>query len=107
MSVNKYPYISRFVDAMQSINAHEFVTSNDLDLKSLFIFFKLYVNTCRTLKLEGVDVSKENIDIAMQIEYEREKTNLDEIINDPGKGLINDGTSDTLQLKLNKHIKDQ
>lgn len=72
-SVNKYPYISRFVDAMENINAHEYVTSTETDFKSLFIFFKLYVDTCRVLKENNTELSKENIDDFMQMTFDEYK----------------------------------
>lgn len=49
MEVNhRYPFIDKFVHAMTAIDAHEYVT-NDLDLASLVTFFKLYIDTCRSL----------------------------------------------------------
>lgn len=66
----KYPFIGKFVDAMEIINAPEYVTSSETDLKSLLIFFKLYVSMCRKLKSNGFELSKANIQSAMDQEFD-------------------------------------
>jgi hypothetical protein len=80
---NKYPFIQKFVDAMESVNAHEYVTSNETDLKSLFVFFKLYVNVCRNMKTEGVPLTNENIGVYMTHEFESNRGNLINVLTEP------------------------
>lgn len=66
----KYPFISSFVDAMEIINAAEYVASSETDLKSLLVFFKLYVQVCRQLKKQGFELTNENIKTTMDCEFE-------------------------------------
>ena len=65
----KYPFIETFVNSMNNIQAHDFVSS-DLDLKSLLVFFQIYIYVCRMLKKEKIQLSPENITKYMEVEYE-------------------------------------
>ena len=57
---SKYPFFDDFVEAMDSIKAPEKVT-DEYDFKILFLFFKLYVLSCQSLKSRNIQLSKENI----------------------------------------------
>jgi hypothetical protein len=55
---------------MDNIQAHELVTGTDIDLKTMFIFFKLYVTSCRKLKAQNVTLNNSNIKLEMKSEFD-------------------------------------
>lgn len=65
----KYPFIKQFVNSMGLINAQDHV-SNELDLKTLIVFFQIYVNSVKKLKYKGIDLTENNIYQAMESEYQ-------------------------------------
>lgn len=66
--VKKYPFIEKFVKAMSSMNAPEYIT-RDIDLKSLIYFFVLYTNVCRSLSQNKQELSEEKIINEMNLAY--------------------------------------
>lgn len=67
---NKYPFITDFVNSMENINASEYVSSNETDLKSLLSFFHIYIVTCRKLKSHNISLSSDNIIPFMEHEFD-------------------------------------
>jgi hypothetical protein len=69
-TTSRYPFINDFVNSMCSINAHEYVSSNETDFKSILFFFKLYVISCRSLRSKEIELNPETISDLMQHEYD-------------------------------------
>jgi hypothetical protein len=67
---NRYPFIYNFVHAMQSVDAQNYVTSNDTDLKSLLNFFQMYIISCRKIKSAHYPLSTLNIVSFMEDEFD-------------------------------------
>ena len=65
----KYPFIHNFVDAMSQINAHEHVT-NQMDLKTLLVFFQIYIISCQKLNTMKIPVTNENLYRMMECEFD-------------------------------------
>lgn len=65
----KYPFIQRFVSAMSNIEAQDHVT-NDLDLKTLLVFFQIYIVSCKKLKSQQIPLSDENVYQMMESQFE-------------------------------------
>ena len=65
----KYPFIDQFVKSMENINGSEYVTGEETDLKSLLIFFKLYITTCRELKQQNILLCHDNISKLMKFHF--------------------------------------
>ena len=66
----KYPFLNTFVKAMASINAAEYVTSSSMDLKTLLVFFEIYIESCNKVKGNGLPLDEDNILEFMTNEYE-------------------------------------
>jgi hypothetical protein len=67
--VVKYPFIKQFVNSMSQINAQDHV-SNPLDLKTLIVFFQIYINSVKKLKDNCIDLTENNIYQSMENEYQ-------------------------------------
>lgn len=81
----KYPFISQFVQAMEDINAHNYVSESDSELKSLLVFFKLYVVSCRKLKMLQRKLSNDDIEVQMSREYDEWRNTLNERVKEIGQ----------------------
>lgn len=68
----KYPFIRDFVISMSHIKAEEKVT-NEMDLKSLLLFTRLYTRVIKYMNENGVECTIENTEKIMTDMYDDER----------------------------------
>jgi hypothetical protein len=72
---HKFPFFYKIAEAMEYINAEEKL-ENDMDTKSLLLFFKLYFDSCKYLIRNGKSTTKDNIVCQMESRYQKIRTEL-------------------------------
>jgi hypothetical protein len=68
----KYPFIRDFVISMSHIKAEEKVT-NEMDLKSLLLFTRLYTRVIKHMNDNGIECTIENTERVMTEMYDMER----------------------------------
>jgi hypothetical protein len=68
----KYPFIRDFVISMSYIKAEEKVT-NEMDLKSLLLFTRLYTRVIKHMNDNGIECTIENTERVMTEMYDMER----------------------------------